>query len=116
MLSGERISDKNRPATDVGCVSERPAGLLLKSEQETATAIHRLLNDSELARTLDTLLNEPERRRRLSAEGRVAVQSRYSWEGILERYEALFTQLLRPDRNPPSGPSPLDETTPQMGT
>ena len=68
-------------STPTGCVREMPGGLIAHGETEMADALATLLNDSG-------------RRRQLGEQGRAAVQSRYSWESVLQRYEALFEELL----------------------
>jgi glycosyltransferase involved in cell wall biosynthesis len=68
-------------STDAGCASELPGGIIVRGEAETANAINKLLDDSDLAR-------------RLGAEGRAAAVARYSWKSVVDAYEKLFARLL----------------------
>lgn len=67
-------------SSDVGCVVEFPGGLVLNGERPVARAINRLLDDPAL-------------RLRLGEQGKAEAQKRYSWERILDGYEALFARL-----------------------
>ena len=68
-------------STDTGCVREFPGGLVVNSGPETKSAIHRLLDDGALRKTL-------------GQQGRAACETKYDWERVLETYEKLFAQLV----------------------
>jgi glycosyltransferase involved in cell wall biosynthesis len=67
-------------STDVGCVTEFPGGIVVRSESEMASAIAQLLGNDEL-------------RLNLGRAGRSAIESRYNWEMVGEQYEALLNRL-----------------------
>jgi glycosyltransferase involved in cell wall biosynthesis len=68
-------------STNCGDVSDRKEfGSIIKSEEEMAAEIDRLLGDAEL-------------RTQLGREARRAWSDTYAWEKIAERYEALYRSL-----------------------
>lgn len=67
-------------ATNAGCVSEFPGGLVCGTGRATTRAIAQLLDDEAW-------------RRRLGAAGRAACVEKYDWERVLDAYEKLFQQL-----------------------
>ena len=71
-------------STDTGCVVEFSGGLVIDDEAGTAAAINRLLDDPALCR-------------KLGEEGRVAAESKYSWEKVVLAFEQLFHRLLTGD-------------------
>src|SRR5262249_42476606 len=77
-------------STDDGCVAEFPGGLLVRNEAETAAAIRKVLDDSDLAR-------------RLGEEGKAATDATYSWDKVITSYERLFKSLLAAPRRSTKG-------------
>jgi len=55
-----------------------------------------------LARAIATLLADPERRRRLGAEGRGRVVDAYSWERVAARTVGVYRELLAERRGRPA--------------
>ena len=72
-------------ATDAGCVSEFPGGVIVRSE-------------AQMSRALTTLLSDPTRRAELGEQGRGAARGRYSWEHVVDEYERIFQRLLASPR------------------
>lgn len=52
-------------------------------------------DEAALAAALTRLLTDPALAQRLGQAGRARIRARYHWEAITDRYEALFTRLLR---------------------
>jgi len=67
-------------STDVGCVTELPGGIVVRSEDEMVEKIKMLMADPAL-------------RRRLAEEGSEASRKTYDWERVVEAYERLFQKL-----------------------
>jgi glycosyltransferase involved in cell wall biosynthesis len=67
-------------STNVGCVGELPGGVVVANQDDMAAAMR-------------TLIREPEQRARLAAAGRAACETTYNWPHVIDRYEALLTQL-----------------------
>lgn len=56
-------------------------------------------NDSrELAKALETLLNDPARAAAMGARGRERAVTRFTWKAMIDRYEAVFDRVLAFDR------------------
>lgn len=51
-------------------------------------------SESELAREIVALLEDPERRRRLGTAGRVFVEERFAWDRIAPRYDAVYEEAV----------------------
>ena len=52
---------------------------------------------ASIAETINSLLQDRDRRERMGAEGRAAVEKKYSWEAVSDRLAALFeSQVKRP--------------------
>jgi glycosyltransferase involved in cell wall biosynthesis len=51
------------------------------------------VDPDELARAIDVLLEDPERREALAAAGRRAWEARFRWDTIVERYEELYAEV-----------------------
>jgi glycosyltransferase involved in cell wall biosynthesis len=68
-------------STDVGCVSELPGGIIVKSEQEMALNIRELLNDKE-------------KHNELSKAGSAACAKKYNWKTVTLLYDQLINNLI----------------------
>jgi len=68
-------------STDVGCVGELAGGVVVRCEAEMARAINQLLDD-------------PEKRRFLGAQGQAACKETYNWPKVIDAYENLLHQLV----------------------
>jgi glycosyltransferase involved in cell wall biosynthesis len=68
-------------STNAGCVAEFPGGWVVPSGRRTTQAIHQLLDDANLRRTL-------------GQAGRSACETKYDWNRIIDAYEGLFKSLL----------------------
>ncbi len=51
-------------------------------------------NDSELARSIEYLINNHELRSKLSINGRKTVEDKYSWESIVKRLSRIYETLI----------------------
>jgi glycosyltransferase involved in cell wall biosynthesis len=49
---------------------------------------------SALARAVDALLDNPDRRAALAAAGRAAGRERYAWDVIAQRYEQVYADAI----------------------
>jgi glycosyltransferase involved in cell wall biosynthesis len=67
-------------STNVGCISELPGGVIVRSEMEMAHQISELLTDAA-------------RRLHLGKAGRAACISTYNWAHVIDAYEALLQRL-----------------------
>jgi glycosyltransferase involved in cell wall biosynthesis len=73
-----------------------------------------------LARAIDALIDDPERRRALGARARESIESRFNWERIGDEYERLFDSLLgrsdlrSQDRLLPDPSYPLVSSVPRV--
>lgn len=67
-------------STDVGCVDELPGGIVVKSEEEMAKQINRLLEDEN---TYAQLKNA----------GFSACNNEYGWKNVLLKYDNLISRL-----------------------
>ena len=59
-----------------------------------------------LAQAIRELVNDPERRQRLGRNGRLLVESNYSWFGIVERW---LNELLNSERDFCNDVQPISE-------
>jgi len=69
-------------STDVGCVSNLPGGIVVRSKSEMAQKIKFLIEDEIL-------------RERLSIDGKNACERTYSWEIVMEKYESLLIRITQ---------------------
>lgn len=67
-------------STNVGCVAELPGGVVVNSE-------------AEMANQIVALLDNPQERNRLAAEGLHACRSTYNWERIVMQLDTLIRKL-----------------------
>jgi glycosyltransferase involved in cell wall biosynthesis len=67
-------------STDVGCVSELPGGIVVRTEDEMVNRLHELAGSTT-------------RRQKLAAEGWAASQETYDWEQVVAAYQQLITKL-----------------------
>jgi len=67
-------------STDVGCVSNLPGGLTVKSILEMSEKIKILIEDEDL-------------RRELGMKGKKACEKLYSWDIVIDKYESLLKLL-----------------------
>jgi glycosyltransferase involved in cell wall biosynthesis len=78
-------------AFPAGNTADLPGGVIVTSAAEMAAALDRLLNaDAERAA--------------LGAAGRSAQRARYEWDAVVDRYEALYTELLARPRRAAAAP------------
>ncbi|WP_321477766.1 glycosyltransferase [uncultured Paludibaculum sp.] len=50
---------------------------------------------AQMAQVIQSLLRDPERRRRIGAEARRTVEARYSWDAVAQVQSALYRSLIR---------------------
>lgn len=53
-------------------------------------------SSNELAAALERILCDPDRARRMGEAGRGRIASEFNWDVMAERYDALYTRLLKP--------------------
>jgi glycosyltransferase involved in cell wall biosynthesis len=70
-----------------------PAVRELIEEGETGYCVSQ--NPAEIAAALIPLLKDPERRKRMGEKGRALQKSRYTWDVISEKHEAVFRSLVQ---------------------
>ena len=82
-------------------VAASDVGGLPQTVLNNRTGVLFPVGDSEaLARTLVKLLNDPERRRELGAEGRVQVKKSYLLKDMIARTESLYFKIYTDNFNP----------------
>jgi glycosyltransferase involved in cell wall biosynthesis len=69
-------------AFPAGNIAELPGGIVVSGVEEMAARATELLND-------------PNARESLGAEGRAAHHSRYEWEAVVDQYEDLYSRLVQ---------------------
>lgn len=52
------------------------------------------VNPTQLARSIEALARNPEKRRQLGEQGKLASRQRYNWDSLCDEYECLFQRLL----------------------
>ncbi len=82
-------------------VAASDVGGLPQTVLNNRTGVLFPVGDSEaLARTLVKLLNDPERRRELGAEGRIQVKKSYLLKDMIARTESLYYKIYTDNLNP----------------
>jgi glycosyltransferase involved in cell wall biosynthesis len=76
-------------STDVGCVSEMPGGVTVRTAEALAGQLRSLRDDMDRRRSLGNL-------------GRAAAQSTYYWPSVIEAYERLIRQVGSRSQTKPS--------------
>jgi len=54
---------------------------------------------AEAARMVEELFHDPDRRRAMGARGRKTVLERYTWDKIVDQYEAVYLEILQAQKN-----------------
>jgi glycosyltransferase involved in cell wall biosynthesis len=88
-------------STDVGNAREiaewTGAGLIAPgSMHETG---YTFVDVAKAARMVEELFRDPDRRRTMGARGRKTVLERYTWDKIVDRYEAVYREVVEARKN-----------------
>lgn len=70
-------------STNVGSIRQLPGGIVVNGE-------------SEMARGIKNLINDPSKRLKLSKEGRTAYMKKFNWKNIVDNYDLLLRNLVGP--------------------
>jgi glycosyltransferase involved in cell wall biosynthesis len=60
---------------------------------------HSFVDVAKAARMVEELFHDPDRRRAMGARGRKAVLERYTWDRIVDQYEAVYLEVINAREN-----------------